>query len=169
MRGSHAGRIFAILLLLGAAACDVKPGTGSVGETAPDYRTAALMGDSVSLAQLRGDVVLLNVWATWCQPCREEIPALEKIHRTYVDRGLAVVGVSVDAAGDEKEVQSFAREFGMTYAVWLDPAQRVNDLFRLVGVPSTFLLDREGTILWKHLGPVDPADPALARALESAL
>lgn len=159
----------ALVLLTALAACEAKPGTGSVGEAAPAYATVSLAGDSVSLQKLRGDVVLLNVWATWCEPCRREIPALEKIHETYASRGLSVVGVSVDAAGDEKEIADFAREFNMTYPLWLDPDQRVNDIFRLVGVPSTFLLDREGTVVWKHLGPVDPADPQLMKTLQAAL
>jgi peroxiredoxin len=167
--GSSGLLIVALALASSLAACDTKPGTGSVGESAPAYATLSLAGDSVSLEKLRGDVVLLNVWATWCEPCRQEIPALEKIHETYSPRGLAVVGVSVDAAGDEKEVADFAREFRMTYALWLDPDQRVNDIFRLVGVPSTFLLDREGTVVWKHLGPVDPADPQLLKAIQTAL
>jgi peroxiredoxin len=168
MKGSRIGCAFATFLLL--AACGVaKPGTGNVGEAAPAYGTVSLAGDSVSLQRLHGDVVLLNVWATWCEPCRQEIPALEKIHRTYAARGLKVVGVSVDAAGDEKEVQDFSRKVGMTYAIWLDPDQRVNDTFHLVGVPSTFLLGRDGTVLWKHLGPVNPADPQLMQALQTAL
>jgi peroxiredoxin len=168
MRDRRIMSVLAAVFLL--AACDqARPSTGNVGETAPAYGTVSLAGDSVSLQKLRGDVVLLNVWATWCEPCRQEIPALEKIHRAYVARGLKVVGVSVDAAGDEKEVQDFSRTFGMTYAIWLDPDQRVNDTFRLVGVPSTFLLGRDGTVLWKHLGPVDPADPQLMNALKTAL
>lgn len=168
MRARSAGCVLAALLLA-MTGCETKPGNGNVGEAAPAYATISLAGDSVSLAKLRGEVVLLNVWATWCQPCRQEIPALEKIHQSYSARGLAVVGVSVDAAGDEKEVLDFSRDFGMTYAVWLDPEQRVNDVFRLVGVPSTFLVDREGQVVWKHLGPVDPADPGLTKALQSAL
>lgn len=160
--------VLAAALLL-AACGQAKPSTGSVGEVAPAYGTVSLAGDSVSLQKLRGDVVLLNVWATWCEPCRQEIPALEKIHRSYAARGLRVVGVSVDAAGDEKEVQDFSQKVGMTYAIWLDPDQRVNDTFRLVGVPSTFLLGRDGTVLWKHLGPVNPADPQLMQALRTAL
>jgi peroxiredoxin len=168
MKGMRMGGTLAAVLLL--SACGIgKPSTGKVGETAPAYGTVSLAGDSVSLERLRGDVVLLNVWATWCEPCRQEIPALEKIHRAYAARGLKVVGVSVDAAGDEKDVQDFSQKFGMTYAIWLDPDQRVNDTFHLVGVPSTFLLGRDGTVLWKHLGPVNPADPQLMQVLQTAL
>lgn len=141
----------------------------SVGERAPAYAAEALSGDSVSLEQLRGKVVLLNVWATWCDPCREEIPALQELHEAHADEGLRVVGVSVDAEGEQESVRSFAKEFGMTYDVWLDPDQRVSDIFRLRGVPSTFLIGPEGELLWKHLGPVRTDDPALQSALRQAL
>lgn len=166
----HRSTLSVLAAVLVLAACGLaKPSTGNVGEKVPAYGAVSLAGDSVSLQTLHGDVVLLNVWATWCEPCRQEIPALEKIHRAYAARGLRVVGVSVDAAGDEKEVKDFSQKFGMTYAIWLDPDQRVNDTFRLVGVPSTFLVSRDGTVLWKHLGPVNPADPQLMTALQTAL
>lgn len=141
----------------------------AVGAPVPAYSTTTLAGDSASLASLRGKVVLLNIWATWCHPCREEIPVLQKLHETHAARGLELVGVSVDVGGAEAEIRSFAKDFRMTYPIWLDPAERVSSLFMAVGVPATYLVDRDGVLRWRHVGPVKEGDPALAKALEAAL
>lgn len=164
-------RAGAAALLLALAACGVEGRVAppEVGNPAPAYAATAMSGDSVSLAALRGRVVLLNVWATWCHPCREEIPALQQLHEQYSPRGLELVGVSVDNRADRPGVVDFAREYGMTYAVWLDPDERVSSTFRTHGVPSTFLIGRDGTILWKHVGPVNAQDPQLVRLLGEAL
>lgn len=164
-------RPLAAALLLGLAACggEQRLAPPEVGNPAPPYAAVAMRGDSVSLAGLRGRVVLLNVWATWCHPCREEIPALQRLHERFAARGLALVGVSVDDRSDQAAVADFAREYGMTYPVWLDPEERVATTFRTLGVPSTFLIGRDGTILWKHVGPVNAEDPQLLRLLGEAL
>ena len=140
-----------------------------VGQPAPAYRTISLTGDSVSLDQVRGRVVLLNVWATWCHPCREEIPILQALHERYAARGLELVGVSVDARGEEATIREFARDFEMTYPLWLDPDERVQSTFLAIGVPATFLIDRGGVLRWRHIGPVRVNDSTLVRALERAL
>lgn len=140
-----------------------------IGMPAPDYRAVSLTGDSVSLLQARGRVVLLNVWATWCHPCRQEIPILQALHERYASRGLALVGVSVDARGEEDTIQEFANDFGMTYPLWLDPDERVQSTFLAIGVPATFLIDRAGVLRWRHVGPVRAEDSTLVRALERAL
>lgn len=165
-------RALALVGTLAAAGCEEArkaSGNAAVGDPAPQYAAVSLAGDSVSLAGLRGKVVLLNVWATWCVPCRTEIPALQQIHERHAAQGLELVGVSVDAPGEGEEVRSFVREFGVTYPIWLDPEERVTSTFRLIGVPGTFLIDRKGTLLWKHMGPVEADDPALTRALTKAL
>ena len=140
-----------------------------IGKPAPDYRAISLAGDSVSLTRARGRVVLLNVWATWCHPCREEIPILQAFHERYASRGLELVGVSVDARGEEDTIRQFANDFGMTYPIWLDPDERVQSTFLAIGVPATFLIDRSGVLRWRHIGPVHADDSTLARELERAL
>ena len=155
-------------LLLAACGENGVPRAVVVGEPAPEYGATSLARDTISLADLRGKVVLLNVWATWCPPCREEIPALQKIHERYSAQGLEVVGVSVDAPGEEAAVGAFVRSYGMTYPVWLDPGDKVSSTFRLTGVPSTFLIGRDGTLLWKHLGPIAEDDPTLTSKLQEA-
>jgi peroxiredoxin len=140
-----------------------------IGMPAPDYRAVSLTGDSVSLLEARGRVVLLNVWATWCHPCREEIPILQALHERYAARGLSLVGVSVDARGEEDTIREFAKDFGMTYPLWLDPDERVQSTFLAIGVPATFLIDRTGVLRWRHVGPVRGDDSTLVRELERAL
>jgi cytochrome c-type biogenesis protein len=161
------------LLLAVLAGCSGAGGDGparvEVGLEAPPYAAHNLQGDSVSLALLRGKPVLLNVWATWCLPCKEEIPYLEKLHAEHAARGLQIVGVSVDARGDDAKIEDFARDFKMTYAIWRDPDERVNARFLAIGVPSTYLIDRNGILRWKHLGTLRSTTPGFAAALEAVL
>ena len=162
----------AVLCAVLAGGCDAgarASAVAEVGAPAPSYAARRLSGDSVSLASLRGDVVLLNVWATWCHPCRTEIPELETLHRALADSGLRVVGVSIDAAGEDSSVAGFAREYGMTYPVWRDADSRVTNLFAAIGVPATYLIDRDGVLRWKHVGPITASDPALRREIGAAL
>jgi cytochrome c biogenesis protein CcmG, thiol:disulfide interchange protein DsbE len=123
----------------------------------------------VDFGDLRGEVVLLNIWATWCPPCRKEIPELQVLHERYSEQGLRVVGVSVDAAGTDRMVRSFADEFGVTYDVLRDPADRATPVFGFQGIPGTVLIDRGGTVVWRPLGPVTADDAALLEALHAAL
>ncbi len=147
------------------------PGDGrvEVGAPAPSYATLSLNGDSVSLAGQHGKVVLLNIWATWCHPCRTEIPELRAIHERYRDRGLELVGVSVDSEGTDEAVRSFMKDFEMTFPVWRDPEERISTRFLAVGVPATFLIDREGILRWRKTGPIAPGDTSLTAAIERAL
>jgi cytochrome c biogenesis protein CcmG/thiol:disulfide interchange protein DsbE len=140
-----------------------------VGLPVPAYRTLTLTGDSVSLTDQRGKVVLLNVWATWCHPCRDEIPELRQVHAKYRDRGLELIGVSVDADGAENNIREFMKEFEMSYPVWLDPGERISARFLTIGVPTTFLIDKQGILRWRKTGPVQPGDTTLTVAIERAL
>jgi cytochrome c-type biogenesis protein len=161
-------RWLALLLVAGCAGAE-PPARVEVGIEAPSYAARTLDGDSVSLALLRGKPVLLNVWATWCLPCKEEIPYLEALHGKHAAQGLQIVGVSVDARGDESKITEFAKDFGMTYPIWRDPDERVNSRFLAIGVPSTYLIDRDGILRWKHLGTLRATTPGFAAALEDVL
>jgi peroxiredoxin len=162
--------LLAVLASLALAACttETQP-PAAVGSPAPAYSATALTGDSVSLAKLRGKVVLLNVWATWCIPCRKEMPELQALHEQNEARGLEVVGVSIDAPGDDNGVRDFLHDYGITYTILRDPVDRISDGFAIIGVPASFLIDRQGKIAWKHLGPFTRTDSALVRALAAAL
>ncbi|MEX2181458.1 MAG: TlpA disulfide reductase family protein [Gemmatimonadaceae bacterium] len=166
--------ITAVATLGTSVACDPAGTRGprgavTVGQPAPAYAATRLDGAPIALADLRGQVVLLNIWATWCKPCREEIPALEALHQAYAARGLVVAGVSIDAHGDTANIAGFARDLGATYPLWLDANDRVSTTFLAIGVPSTFLIDRGGVLRWKHLGAVKADDAALLAALDSAI
>ena len=144
-------------------------GRVEVGLPAPAYSTVSLSGDSVSLAAQRGKVVLLNIWATWCHPCRTEIPELRAIHAKYRERGLELVGVSVDTDGTDDAIRSFMKDFEMTFPIWRDPDERISTQFLAVGVPATFLIDKEGILRWRKTGPIAPGDTSLTSAIERAL
>jgi cytochrome c biogenesis protein CcmG/thiol:disulfide interchange protein DsbE len=161
----------AALLALPLAACATpdRARVPAVGKPAPAYSAVTLDGDSVSLVAQRGKVVLLNIWATWCHPCRDELPVLQRLYEQNAPRGLEIVGVSVDSRGEERKVRDFARSFGLTYPVWHDPDERVSALFLAPGVPASYLIDRTGVLRWRHVGPVRDGDPALRQALEQAL
>jgi peroxiredoxin len=134
-----------------------------VGTGAPDFAARDMQGRPVSLEQLRGQVVLLNIWATWCGPCREEMPSLQRLHERLGPRGLRVVAVSVDgasaterAAGDPRRlVGDFAREMGLDFTLWLDPSGQVQRTYRTTGVPESFVIDRQGTIVKKVIGATE--------------
>ena len=165
----HALRSLTVLLAAGCAAGERAGGGVEIGAPAPAYQAVALGGAPVSLAERRGTVVLLNIWATWCRPCRTEIPVLQQLHERYAARGFEVIGVSVDARGEEAAVREFGRQYGITYPIWLDPDERVATTFVAIGVPATYLIGRDGTLLWRHLGPIEPDDPELAKTIEAAV
>lgn len=165
--GLRTGRALLLLAVLGCGTGE--SGSVAIGSPLPAYATTDLAGDSVSLAKERGSVVLLNLWATWCHPCRDEVPVLEALHQRFASQGLRVVGVSVDAAGDEAAIREFARRYRMTYPIWRDPGERISQLYLAIGVPATFLVGRDGTLLWRHTGPVRATDTVLVATIERAL
>jgi cytochrome c biogenesis protein CcmG/thiol:disulfide interchange protein DsbE len=134
-----------------------------VGSQAPGFTAHDLQGRPVALEDLRGEVVLLNIWATWCAPCREEMPSMQRLHERLGAQGLRVVAVSVDGASPterlagapEKVVGDFARELGLTFPIWLDPSGEVQRTYRTTGVPESFVIDRNGTIVKKVLGATE--------------
>lgn len=160
----------ATLVACGADGASRTPRTAvAVGAPAPVYTATTMDGKPVSLADHRESVVMVNVWATWCKPCREEIPALDSLYREYGSRGLLIAGVSIDVMDDTARIAGFARELGASYPLWLDPDDRVSGTFLAIGVPSTYLIDRAGVLRWRHMGPVRANDPALRALLDSLL
>jgi cytochrome c biogenesis protein CcmG/thiol:disulfide interchange protein DsbE len=141
----------------------------AVGVAAPTYEAQTLDGARVDVAALKGQVVLLNIWATWCKPCRQEIPALETLNQRHDSAGLRIIGVSIDSPGEEDRIASYAKELGATYTLWHDPDNRVSSTFLAIGVPASYLIGRDGTLRWRHVGPVTAEDPALNAALATAL
>jgi peroxiredoxin len=144
-------------------------GPPRVGALAREYETTTLAGDTVTLASLRGRVVLLNLWATWCTPCRLETPYLQEVFEEHRDRGFEIVGVSMDTGDAAADVAMFVEEFGVTYTILHDPQMRGMELYQVLGLPATFLIDREGVLRWMRYGPIPEGDADFLRALEDAL
>ena len=160
----------------------------SVGGQAPDFKASPLLepiypsapSDSFtstpvadgarekSLASYRGQVVLLNIWATWCAPCRAEMPSIERLHREFGPRGLKVVAVSVDDAGQQQAVRDFARSLGLTFEILHDPTHDIQHAYQTTGVPETFVLGKDGVIRKKIIGATDWSSPG-TRALVAQL
>jgi cytochrome c biogenesis protein CcmG/thiol:disulfide interchange protein DsbE len=158
-------------LWLLAAGCADRPAPlpGAVNTPAPAYGAVTVQGDSVDLTAYKGSVLLLNVWATWCIPCRREVPELQALHQEYESRGLRVVGVSIDGGDADADVTGFMSDFKMTYTVLRDPAERVLSTFRIVGVPASYLIDRAGIVRWRTIGPFTANDAQLQAALRQSL
>jgi thiol-disulfide isomerase/thioredoxin len=141
-----------------------------VGAPAPGYAVRVFGGDSLHVGPgAAAPLTLLNIWATWCIPCRHEFPELERLYTTYGGKGLAVVGVSVDAGGTDDRVTRTARDLGGTFPIARDPDGRIQDVFRAIGVPETFLIGRDGTLLWRHPGDISSQVADLERVITSQL
>jgi cytochrome c biogenesis protein CcmG, thiol:disulfide interchange protein DsbE len=127
-----------------------------VGATAPDFHAIDLAtGDSVTLHdRYRGKVTLVNIWATWCVPCRVEMPAMEHLYTSLAPRGFAIAAVSIDE-GPPEDVRNFGRELELTFDLLHDRSTRIQQLYQTTGVPESFLLNREGVIVKRIIGAHD--------------
>jgi peroxiredoxin len=149
-------KIVGLLLVLSLVLAACGGTTGGVpegiseGKQAPDFSLERLEGGEVSLSDHRGDVVLINFWATWCAPCRAEIPAIESVHQARQNDGFVVLGVNYQESRDV--VEPFARELAVTYPVLLDESGRIMETYRAIGLPMSVLVDREGIIRVRHTG-----------------
>jgi cytochrome c biogenesis protein CcmG/thiol:disulfide interchange protein DsbE len=128
----------------------------AVGKQAPDFRVVDLAtGDTISLRDhYKGQVTLVNIWATWCGPCREEIPAMESAYKDLAPRGFKVAAVSIDEAAPST-VTAFGTQFGVTYDMLQDQSGRIQEVYQTTGVPESFLLDRDGVIVKRIIGAHD--------------
>jgi peroxiredoxin len=140
-----------------------------VGAKAPDFRAVDLgTGDSVSLREhYRGKVTLVNIWATWCVPCRVEMPAMERVYTQLAPRGFAIAAVSIDE-GPPDDVRAFGQELKLTFDLLQDRSGRIQQSYQTTGVPESFLLDRRGVIVKRIIGAHDwnsPANRALVERL----
>lgn len=151
------GRWAAVLLVIGLLAM---LGWGLVQKTngprdsglAPDFTLTGFDGRAVTLSQLRGQVVIVNFWASWCPPCREEAAYLEQTWRKYQGQGVVFIGV--DWADTEKEALAYIDEFDITYLNGPDLGTRIAQAYRIQGVPETFFVDKTGKLRGVHIGPL---------------
>jgi cytochrome c biogenesis protein CcmG, thiol:disulfide interchange protein DsbE len=136
-----------------------------VNRPAPAFSTAALDGGTVSLADYSGKVVVLNFWATWCEPCKRELPALQQAHQTYGDQGLAIIGVNLTddelaQGGDPAKLDAFLAQYGVTYPTALDLEGEITNAYRVFPLPTSFFIDPQGQIRYVHIGELTLEDVA---------
>jgi cytochrome c biogenesis protein CcmG/thiol:disulfide interchange protein DsbE len=129
----------------------------AIGEAAPDFTLRTLTSTPISLRDFRRQVVVLNFWATWCAPCVEEAPGLERFAQQMRDQGVTVLGVSVDQ--DAEALQKFVAETRLSFRIARDPDQAVASRYGTFKFPETYILDRDGKVAEKFIGAVDWQDP----------
>lgn len=125
-----------------------------VGRAAPDFALPKLNGEVVRLSDYRGKVVFLNIWATWCSPCREEMPSMEKLYQRMQGEDFEMLAVSIDALG-AASVGPFVAELKLTFPVLLDAQGAIQRLYNTTGVPETFIIDKNGIVAAKIIGARD--------------
>ncbi|HXJ37511.1 MAG TPA: TlpA disulfide reductase family protein [Candidatus Eisenbacteria bacterium] len=143
-------------------------GRGRSLAMAPDFALPDLAGQAIRLSAYRGQVVLVNLWATWCPPCREEMPSMERLYQRLKDRGFVLLAVSQDE-GDVEGVKKFAKEMKITFPVLVDPQGDVGRNYGVWGYPESFLLDRSGRIVERVIGPRTWDTPKQVAAIEALL
>lgn len=146
--------IVAALAWVGCAVPDFKP--LEVGDRVPAFTASTLDGEEFDGADLTGAPYMLNIWATWCAPCRHEMPELQKLHDTFSEQGFRVVGVSVDDRGSRPTIREFLAEVGVTFPIYHDPSWEISDIYGLLGLPGSFLMDAEGRLVRKWMGAFQP-------------
>jgi peroxiredoxin len=150
-----AALVAAALLLAQTPSTSPKSKPVTIGSAAPAFSLRDLSGRPLALADYRGKVVVLDFWATWCIPCRQEVPHFIALQKKHGSKGLAVIGISLD--DEEKPVRSFYTEFGMTYPVAMGNAAMAEQYGGILGLPVTFVIDRQGRIRFRHDGQTDAA------------
>ena len=154
----------ALLLYIGLFTNTGKaPRFGLEGKEAPDFELVTLKGKKVKLSDFKGKVVLLNFWATWCPPCREEMPIFKRVYRKYKEKGFEILAVSTDT--DPRVVKRFVKEFGIEFPVLIDKEGKVMRLYQVQGLPTSFLIDREGRVVKVRLGEYKEIERDLKKLL----
>lgn len=150
--------LFVFLLLVALSACYTGSRPPRIGSSAPDF-TVQDSDRTVVLDKFRGQIVVLNFWATWCPPCVEEMPSLVEMQRRMKNKGVTVVAVSIDV--DENAYRGFLKQHGVDLLTVRDPAEKTPALYGTHGWPETFIIDRNGVIRRKFIGPVDWTEPEI--------
>ena len=139
----------------------------TVGSVAPDFRGVTLDSEPSpkSLADYKGQVVLVNIWATWCLPCEREMPMLQRLAEEYKAKGFRIVAVSVDSPGMERVIRDFIQRYGLTFDVLYDADARIKLDYTTTGIPESFIVAKDGVIRYQHVGPIEENDAVQVRAL----
>lgn len=155
--------ILTVIVALGAGSYAFERAFGggiqqvAVGAQAPPFSARMVDGSGRirRLADYKGNVILLNVWATWCEPCKAEMPTLEKLYQTYGPSGLKIVAVSIDETASDDSVRAYARNMGLTFDILHDPQYAIEKTYQVMGYPESFVIDRDGVIRKTWLGAAD--------------
>lgn len=134
---------------------------------APEFALKDLNGKYVSIIALRGKVIVLNFWATWCLPCKDEMPSLDKLNSTYKDKGLVVVSVSLN--NSVNRVKDFLEKVPVGFIVLLDEKSKVSRQYKVYSIPTTFVIDKGGFVVRKYQGPEDWVSPKITKTMEDLL
>jgi peroxiredoxin len=145
--------------------------TVAIGSTAPDFsaKTLDVAPKVKTLADYKGQVVVLNIWATYCIPCRTEMPSIESVYQDLGRKGLKVVAVSVDQSNYEQQIRDFVKEYKLSFEILYDESGAIQSLYRTTGVPETFVIGRDGVIHKKWIGAEDWNSAGNRRLLEQLL
>lgn len=130
-------------------------GVQELNEEAPEFALAAEAGKRISLKEMRGKVVLLHIWATWCAPCKEEFPLFAKVYRSFKDRALVLLPVAIDKSATHEELASQAKKLGAVFPVYLASEGSITERYWTWGVPVTYFIDKRGWIRGRAIGPRD--------------
>ena len=139
-----------IALVFSAFAASSLASSGMEGQKAPDFALKSSTGENLRLSEYRGDVVMINFWATWCGPCRQEMPLLDELYNRYQRVGFNLLGVNID--DDSGRAMQMAEELGIDFPVLFDASKEVSRLYEVEAMPVTVLVDREGTVRYVHHG-----------------
>ncbi|RNC71058.1 MAG: TlpA family protein disulfide reductase [Desulfuromonadales bacterium] len=161
-------RLLPLLMLVALLGCSKETKPALEGNPAPDFTLNTLNGEVVKLSELRGQVVLLNFWATWCPPCRQEIPSMMRLNAAMAGKPFRMLCVSIDDGG-KVAVEEFFRKSGFTLPALLDGDKRAGKLYGLTGVPETFVISKSGVILKKVVGAMEWDQPEVIGFLNEAM
>ncbi len=143
--------------------------TVAAGSRAADFKLETLDGETVSLESLRGKVIFLNVWATWCGPCREEMPSMQTLYDDFkANKDFVMLAASQDTSG-RSAVASYVKKNGYRFTILLDPENKISETYDVSGVPETFIINRKGQIVAHHMGAFDWSRPDVKDALQQLL
>ena len=163
--------LFGILILLQTKDSFYNPSSGSGPENglpAPNFSLPDLDGQMVSLADYRGKVVLLNIWATWCPPCLEEMPSMEKLYQELKGEGFEILAVSIDESGAQ-DVLPFMQKHKLSFPALTDSKGAIKNLYQTTGVPESFIIDKDGILVEKVIGPRNWAIPEAIRYFQNLI
>ena len=129
-----------------------------IGQPAPNFTFPDLNGEMVSLSDYKGKAVLVNIWATWCPPCVDEMPSMEKLYRKFKGENFEILAVSIDTKG-LKVVAPFMKRYKLTFPALMDPEGIIKTKYRTTGVPESFIINKDGILIQKVIGPLDWVNP----------